>query len=915
MTEFRRTRPRGVQERIYRALLHLYPRDFREEFGDAMVEFFRDRLAHARISYSFAAPLIVWPRALLDFLRNALPARADSAIRSLRSSRRARRAGRTAILRSSRRKDWMLTTILLDARYAIRSLTSTKAFSAIVLATLTLGIGATVAIFSVINGVLLRPLPYHEPERLVTIGHQEPYGSTSEPEFVDYRRDVRSLERIAAVAYANGNLTGGDGEAERVRVARVSDGFFQVLGVQPFVGRAFTPEEEKPGATQVVVLSHGLWTRRYAADSSVVGREISLNGAPRVVVGVMPPDFAYPSPAISVWVPLRLNYDSLWTRNNHYLELIGRLAPNATVAAATAEMNVLGKRWGTTYPDVYAVGKPPQVKLALLADSLVGKTRPYLFALLAGVTFVLLIACVNVANLLLTRGEARRKELAVRAALGASRVRLVRQALSESALYAIVGGALGIVLAWQGVRLLVALAPQVIPRLDQVTVDLPVLAVAVAISLGTGLLFGIVPALKSAPDKSAETLKEGGRAGGHGRSISRLRRSLVIAEVGLATITLSAAGLMLRSFANLQAIDLGFEPNNVLTMRVSLPATEYRGDRAVGFYQNVLERVRAHRGVRAAAVVGDLPVRDGWSIWSILLDGAPMTTVAQSPSAMPQQVSPQFFETMGIRLVKGRTFTDEDRSGAPLVAVVNEAMEKKYWPTKGALGGTIKMLAKDAPWATVVGVVRDIREGGYLSESPPSMYFPHAQAGQSAYYWPTDMNLVIRSAGDPLALVPGVRQIVRELEPGAPLAQIQSMEQVIARSISSRRFATQLLGGFAALALLLAGIGIYGVISYGVTERRFELSLRIALGAQRARVLRLVITEGVRLAVIGLTIGAAGALAVTRLMRALFIDVAPWDPLTLVAVAAMIAVAALTASWIPARRATIVDPMRAMRAE
>jgi predicted permease len=292
-----------------------------------------------------------------------------------------------------------------------------------------------------------------------------------------------------------------------------------------------------------------------------------------------------------------------------------------------------------------------------------------------------------------------------------------------------------------------------------------------------------------------------------------------------------------------------------------------------------------------------------------------MTTVAQSPSAMPQQVSPQFFETMGIRLVKGRTFSDADRSGAPLVAVVNEAMEKKYWPTKGALGGTIKMLAKDAPWATVVGVVRDIREGGYLSESPPSMYFPYAQAGHSAYYWPTDMNLVIRTDGDPLVLVSSVRQILRELEPGAPLAQIQTMEQVIARSISSRRFATQLLGGFAALALLLAGIGIYGVISYGVTQRRFELSLRIALGAQRARVLRLVIGEGVQLAIIGLAIGAAGALAVTRLMRALFVDVAPWDPLTMVAVIVLISVAALMASWIPARRATIVDPIRAMRAE
>ena len=915
MSEFIRTKPRGLQERAYRALLRLYPRDFRDEFGDAMVEFFHDRLTRARASYSIAAPLIVWPRALLDFARNAVPARLDSGRRAFWSWRRSVAAGRHPAIRSSRRKDWMFSTILKDARYAARGLTSKPAFSAIVIATLTLGIGATVAIFSVVNGILLRPLPYSEPRRLVSIETMDPYGTVSEPEFVDFQREARSLERVAAIAYATASLTGGDAEPERIRGARVSDGFFPILGVPAHLGRGFTPDEDKPGGAPVIILSYGLWQRRYASDSSIIGKDIMLNGTPRTVVGVMPLRFTYPSTYTDVWVPLRLHPDSLWTRNNHYLSLIARLSPNTTFAGAVAELNAMGRRWLREYPDTYFPDKPLQVNALLLADALVGKTRPYLFALLGAVAFVLLIACVNVANLLLVRAEARRKDVAVRSALGASRVRLVRQALTESALYALIGGTLGVLLAWQGVRLLVALAPTTIPRLDEVGLDWPVLLFSLVVSLGTGLLFGLAPALKAAPDTSAETLKETGRAGSQGRGITKLRRTLVVAEISLATVTLSAAGLMFRSFANMQAIDLGFQPKNVLTVRVSLPVRDYRGDRPVLLYQSALERVRALRGVRAASIVGELPVRDGWATWSILIDGAPMTSVASAPSAMPQQVSPGFFETMQIGLVRGRVFTDADRAGAPLVAVVNETMEKKFWPGKSAIGGTIKMLYDKAPWATVVGVVKDVREGGFLSESPPAMYFPHAQAGMSAYYWPTDMNLVIRTEGDPLAQIGAVRQIMRELEPAAPLAQIQTLDQVVAVSVSNRRFSTQLLVGFAVIALLLAGIGIYGVISYGVTQRTFELGLRIALGAQRGRVLGFVVGEGVKLAVVGLIIGIVSAFAVTRLMRALFVEVSPGDPTTLLVVSLVIGGVALMASWLPARRATAVDPMRAMRAE
>ena len=916
MTEFVRTKPRGMQERVYRVLLHLYPRDFRQEFGDAMTEFFHDRLARARAAHPIVAPLLLWPHVLLDFVRNALPARFDSMLRALRRSRTRATAGRTPTIRDSRRKDWMLTTILQDMRYAARGLTSKPAFSAIVLATLTLGIGATVAIFSVVNGVLLRPLPYAEPRRLMLIEHVDPYGTVSEPEFADYRRQARSIEKIAAVAYGSANLTGGGEEPERIRVARVSDGFFQILGVPTQVGRFFTPDEDKPNAPTVIILSHGLWQRRYAADSSIIGKDVIVNGNPRVVVGVMPSRFDYPSSSIDMWVPLRLNYDSLWTRNNHYLTVIAKRAPNVTFAGSVAELNALNSNWTRDYPDTYAPDKPVQVKAAEFEDALVGKSKPYLYALLGAVAFVLLIACVNVANLLLARGEGRRKELAVRTALGASRARIARQVLTESALYALVGGTLGVLLAWQGVRFLIALAPSTIPRLGDVRVDFPVLLFSLVLSLGTGFLFGLVPALKAAPDASGETLKESGKAGGQqGRGITRLRRALVVSEIALATITLCAAGLMLRSFANLQSVDLGFRPENILTMRVSLPARQYPDDRAVQLYQSILDRVRGIAGVRSAGTVGELPVRDGWSSWSILIDGAPMTSVAGAPAAMPMQVSPGFFETMGITLARGRLFTDADRNGAPIVVIVNETMEKMLWPGKSALGGTVKMLNPQSPWATVVGVIKDVREGGFLVEPPPSMYFPHAQAGLSAYYWPVDMNLVIRTQGDPLSIVSAVRRIVHELEPAAPLARIQTMDDVVAASVSSRLFSTQLLAGFAILALVLAGIGIYGVISYGVTQRTFEIGLRIALGAPRQQVLRLIVGEGVRLAVVGLAIGIAGALAVTRSMRALFVDVSSGDPRTLLTVIISIGVVALLASWLPARRATVVDPMGAMRAQ
>ncbi len=809
----------------------------------------------------------------------------------------------------------MLSSIVSDARYATRGILAKPAFSAIVLATLALGIGANAAIFSVVNGTLLRPLPYAEPRRRIKLEQVEPYYKVSEPEFADYRRDARSLERVAAVTMESANVTGGTGEPERITGARVSDGFFQILGVAPIVGRTFTPDEDTPDGPRVIVLNYGLWQRRYGGDTNIVGKDVVINGVPQTVVGVMPPRFAYPSLDVAAWIPLRLRYDNLWTRNNHYLTLIAKLAPGVTFAGAVEELNRMTRRWTREYRATYAPNQPLLVNASRLDDALLGKTRPYLYALFAAAAFVQLIACVNVASLLLARGESRRRELAIRSALGASRTRLVRQALTESALYAMAGGTLGLLVAWEGVRVLVAVAPPSIPRLDEVRVDTAVLLFSLVLSIVTGLLFGLVPALRSSHDDAGETLKEAGRTSRQGRGMTRVRRVLVISEVALAVVILSTAGLMLRSLWKLQSIDLGFRTDNVLTMRVGLPPGDYQGAKPVLLYQTLLDRVRALGGVRAAGAVADLPIADGWSIWSILIDGAPMTSVGAAPSAMREQVTPGYFEALGIRLARGRMFTEADRVGAPLVTVVNETMEKKLWPGKSAVGGTIKMLSPTAPWATVVGVVKDVRQGGFLTDPPPTMFFPHAQAGVSAYYTPGDMTLVIRTAGDPLALVGAVRAIVRQLEPAAPLARVQSMEQVVAASVASRRFSTQLLAGFAALALVLAGIGIYGVISYGVTQRTFEMGLRIALGAPRGRVLGLVVAEGVGLAAIGLAIGMVGAVVVTRLMRAMFVEVTPRDPVALVAVTIIIALVAFVASWVPGRRAMAVDPMGAMRAE
>jgi len=879
--------PPARGERLYLSLLRLYPERFRRRYADAMLDFYRERRRSTGPG--------VWPRILIDLLLSA-------------AAERLRAEPRLSGERIT------MNTLLRDLRLSLRGLGRTPGFTAVVLLTLALGIGANAAIFSVVNGVLLRPLPFHDPDGIVDFRQQEPYSNVSEPEFRDYRRDLRPLERLAAYTGYDANLA-GDQEPVRLTGARVSDGFFAVLGVDPLMGRTYAPDEEKPaqGPSPVIVISEAVWRTQFGADPKILTREVRLNGIPRRVIGVMPARFGFPEAGTGVWLPLRLNYDSLWTRNNHYLLLVGRLRPGATAAQANAEANLLARRWPKDFPETYSPGKPLVVVVQPLRERVLSNSRPYLVTLLGAVGFVLLIACANVANLLLIRGESRRRELGIRTALGATGRRLVAQQLTESALLALAGGGLGLLVAWGGVRALLRLAPDTLPRLQYVRLDGAVLVFTLAVSLGTGLLFGLLPALRAARGDAASALREGARSSSS-RGGSRMRRALVVGEVALAVVMLSGAGLLVRSLRSLQQVDIGFDAERILTARLNLPPLNYQVDaKAIGFVRQLEERVRALPGVVSVGIMGWTPVVGGGGTWSILIDGREVKEIAQAPSADPEQVTPGYFKTLGVQILRGRAFTEQDREDAPPVAVINEAMAKQLWPGQDPLGHTLKMFNPQAPWVTVVGVARDMLSRGVGKSVPATMFFPYAQAGKSAYFIPRQVSIAVKTARDPDAMGGPLRKLVHELDPAAPVSEVRSMEAVMGTALASRRFTTLLLGWFAGLALLLAGLGIYGVIAYGVTQRTYEIGLRQALGADRGSVLGLIVVEGLRLTGTGLAVGLLATVATGQLIRSLLVNVRVTDPLTLFAVALLLAGVAALASWIPARRAMAVSPTEALR--
>lgn len=885
-------------EALYRRLLRLYPREFRARYADDMAEFYRDRV-RPRAS-SRRAVMRLWIRLLPDVVAGAfaehiarwLPVRSPSYHEPV-----------------ARREETM-SMLWQDVRYTLRSMASRPGFTAIVLATLALGIGANAAIFTAVNTVLIRPLPYAAVDGIVDFVHGDPHSTVSEPEFVDYQRGIGAFEKLAA--YSASTALIGDGEqTARARGTRISRDFFSILGVAPAIGRVFTADEfSHLNQSRVTVISHGLWVQRFGSDPRIVGKTLEINGTPITIIGVMPADFSFPSSVTAFWRPWRLNPDSLWTRNNHYLRLVGRLAPNATIDQAATQARTLAARWKTEFPETYSNDYTLVPELTSLRDSIVGSTRPYLLALLGAVGFILLIACVNVANLMLVRGDARRKEFSIRAALGASRRRMLRQAVTESMVFAMSGATLGIGVAWIAARFLVLLAPADVPRLADIGVDWRVMAFTAGITVITGLLFGIVPALRLRSD-AADTLREGGKTSAAG-GMRVARQSLVVAEIALAVVMLTGAGLLIRSLANLHAIDLGFEPARVLTMQLTLPRG-YNDTTADQLFHSIVDRVKRVPGVESAALEGAPPIIGNDNGWSIMLDGRVVKTIAESPSARPDQVTADFFKTMSVRILRGRALDATDRMGAAPVVVINETMAKKLWPGVDPIGRTLKMFAPNWPWVTIVGVAADVRVHGYQSESPSTMYFPYSQSGATAYGMPGAMTLLVKARGDAATLVPSVRAIVRAAEPRMPIDQVQTMDQILGRSIASRTFTTVLLGAFAILALLLAGLGIYGVIAYGVAQRRFEIGVRLALGATPRSVMRLVVGEGARMTAIGLAIGFAAAFGVVRLIRSLLVDVGLVDLPTLGGVAVALAAVAVCACALPARRAISVSPTEALR--
>lgn len=799
-----------------------------------------------------------------------------------------------------------------DVAYAARHMRQKPGFTAIVLVTLALGIGANAGLFSVVNGVLLRPLPFPEVDRLVDFTHDDFARTVSEPEFVDYQRGMSAFQLLAAYA-AQQSTIGASDQPVRTDGAIVSRDFFQVLGVRAEVGRVFTPNEFSHLATErVMTVSHAFWRQDLGGDPRIIGRAVQLNGEAVTIVGVMPADFNFPDADAAFWVPWRMNPDSLWTRNNHYLRLVGRLAPHATIGQAISQARTLEARWMHDYPDVYFPAHPLVGILTPLRDHIFGESRPYLLALLGAVGFVLLIACVNVANLLLARSESRRKELAVRTALGASRRRLVRQILTESALLSIGGALLGGGVAWLAARTLVSYAPADIPRLDQVGVDYRVVLFTIAITAATALVFGVVPAWRYARTDVMDAVRAGTRMDGQTMPATT-RHGLVIVEVTLAVITLMASGLLVHSLINLREIDLGFDPNHVLIMQLTLPPNAYTDTTADQVFRQIVARVDRLPGVRVAALDGAPPIVGNDNGWSIMRDGRVVKSVSDAMVARPEQVTPDYFRAMSIPLKDGRLFTDADRMGSQPVVIINEAMAKAGWPGADPVGHTLKMFSPKSPWVTVVGVVGDVRARGYLHDIPATMYFPYSQSATSAYFLPQSAALVVRAAGDPLQLARAVRAGVRSEDQRIPVSEVSTMGHVVDDSIASRVFTTLLLAGFAALALVLSGVGIYGVIAYGVSQRTQEIGVRMAMGASSSSVIEMVIREGARLVGVGLVLGFVGALLVDRLLRSLLVGVAPSDAATLGVVSVLIASVAAAACAFPAWRASSVSPTEALR--
>jgi predicted permease len=820
----------------------------------------------------------------------------------------------------------MMDVFWRDVRFAVRGLFRSPAFTAIAVLTLALGIGANTAIFSVVYSVLLRPLAYADPERLISI--RAAYAGTetqdipaSQPEYHDYLQGVGSLQDLAAVYPISINLT-GLGEPQRIQASVVSHNYFRLLGVAPAVGRDFTPDDDRGQIGYVVIISHDLWRKRFGGDPGVIGKTVRLDDDPMTIIGIMPRGFRHvlesgASP-MEVWAPIALDNpdpEFLNARNARVYDLIGRLKPGRTVADAQAELAVVTARLREQYPQNYPQGQGWHAVAKPLAEQVVGEVRPALLVLLGAVGFVLLIGCANVANLLLARATVREREIALRTALGSSRGRLVRQLLTESLVLAVLGGGLGLLLAAWGTSALGRLVALYLPRAGEIELSLPVLAFTAFLILLTGVAFGLIPALQASRADLQGVLKDAGR-GSAGAPRTRMRAALVVAEVAVALMLLAGAGLMLRSFQRLMAVEYGFDPDRLLTLQVWLPVPNDRSkgrylthDQRRTFYERSLAAVEAVPGVRSAALISKLPF-GGQNDARLVIEGRPVGPDEPPAVAEVRLVSPNYFETMGVPLLRGEGLPEPLDSVARRTVLVNRTMAEKYWPGADPIGRRVRWSGDGTPWLTVVGIVGDVRQIGLADPPREELYSSYRAVSGN------EMSMVVRTGDDdPERLGAAITAAIRSVDPEQPVFSVMSMERLIENASAERRISMVLLLLFAGMALLLSAIGIYGVMAYTTTQRRHEIGIRLALGAGGADVLRLVVGQGMRLVVVGLAAGLLGAFLLSRTLASQLYGITAQDPLTYAIVALLLGTVALLATWVPARRATRVDPMISLRVE
>lgn len=802
-----------------------------------------------------------------------------------------------------------MNSLRRDAHYALRTLARNPAFAFVSVLALALGIGANTAIFTVVNSVLLQPLHFYKPSQLIRVRERDlkggfPQFSLSPGNYLDFRDHNRTFSGITAFGGASMNFSGA-GEPERLRGAKVTTDFFHVLGASPTLGRTFTAQEGELGSQHVVILSYGLWQRHFAGSRDVLGRKLNLNDDLYTVVGVMPSDFRFPE-RVEIWIPLTMNLQNWQQRGGHYLGGIGRLRDGVSLEAAQADLNAIAALAEKAYP---ASNAGWDTTLQSLQESVVGTVRPAMVTLTAAVGFVLLIACVNLANLLLSRSAARRREIGIRNALGAGRGRLTRQLLTESVLLSSLGAAVGLAIAWAGTRLLVNLTPDILPRATEIGLDARVLAFTAAIAVLTGILFGLVPAIQMARTDLNSALREGGRGNSMGFRRNSLRSVLVVGEVALALVLLSGAGLLMRSFYRLEGVDPGFDPHDVLTFRTNLPFARYKTPaQTIGFYDRALESLRALPGVTAAGAGQIFPLSGDDYILSFTQIGKPPVPVGNEPNAAYYAVTTDYFAALRIPVKSGRAFNAHDTASAPVVAVISESMARQFYRGENPIGQHLQVGNGTKP-AEIVGIVGDVRDQELESTGRPAIYYSATQDPFGSMYFG------VRTAGDPAALIAPVRAAIRALDSELPLDAVGTVEDSVSRSLSQRRFSMLLMAIFAALALVLAMVGIYGVMAYSVTQATQEIGIRMALGARRADVLRIVLTYGGVLMAVGLAIGIAAALGAGRLLATQLYEVKPFDPLTFAAVAAALLATGLAACLFPAFRATRVNPLVALRNE